>query len=450
MPLLPDLDARLAAAVAADDMPGVTVAVWHRGELATGTAGVLNLDTGVDVTPDSIFQIGSVTKLFTATLVLQLVEEGLVSLDAPVRTYLPWFAVADAEVSAAVTVRHLLTHTGGFAGDVFIDTGRGDDALTEYVRRLATAAQLHPLGEQWSYANSGYCVLGAIVETLCDQTWADAVRERILTPARLTETALYPDKALLFRASVGHRRAPGADQHSVIRTWPIEYGQAPAGSLMAGSARELIRFARMLMAGGVTPDGTRLLAESSVRAMFTPVAGPPARERLRWGLGGMVFDWDGGPLYGHDGNTTGQNTMLRFHRDHDFAIAVSGNGGDPTKLEPIVASIVTELVGVRAPARPVPPVPSSTLDVSRYVGRYAGPLFSYVVTVADEGGIDIAFEPDATARELGAEGGSYRWVHLADEAFVSAEAIDGRYGSFAFIDGGRYLYDRRLYPRVTP
>ena len=95
-----DLDRRLADFMASHQIPGVSIAVWHRGTLHRAAAGVLNVNTGVEVTTDAIFQVGSITKLFTAALVMQLVDDGLVDLDAPVRTYLPGFALADEAAAA--------------------------------------------------------------------------------------------------------------------------------------------------------------------------------------------------------------------------------------------------------------------------------------------------------------------------------------------------------------
>jgi CubicO group peptidase (beta-lactamase class C family) len=164
MTLLPDLQRWLDEAASRHDVPGAAVAVGAGDDLAEAATGVVNRDTGVEATADSVFQIGSVTKVWTASLVLQLVDDGLVDLDAPVRRYLPEFGVVDAAASETVTVRQLLSHTGGFDGDLFEDTGRGDDALDRLLAFMRTgAAQVHPPGELFSYCNAGYCVLGALV-----------------------------------------------------------------------------------------------------------------------------------------------------------------------------------------------------------------------------------------------------------------------------------------------
>jgi CubicO group peptidase (beta-lactamase class C family) len=162
--------------------PGATLGVVVDGEITAVGAGVLNLNTGIEVTPDSVFQIGSVSKLWTATLIMQLVDEGKVELDAPVRTYLPAFSVADEAVASGVTVRHLLAHTSGIEGDVFDDVGTNDDCVSRYVEALAEQSTVHGLGETWSYCNSGYVLLGRIIEAVDETVWDTAIKERLGAP----------------------------------------------------------------------------------------------------------------------------------------------------------------------------------------------------------------------------------------------------------------------------
>jgi CubicO group peptidase (beta-lactamase class C family) len=110
------LDEQVAPLLEKYDVPGAAWAVLHDGEVVDGSAGVLSKATGVEATADSVFQIGSVTKLWTATLVMQLVDEEKIDLDEPIRTYLPEFEIADEAAAARITVRQLLSHTAGVRG----------------------------------------------------------------------------------------------------------------------------------------------------------------------------------------------------------------------------------------------------------------------------------------------------------------------------------------------
>ena len=115
---------------------------------------------------------------------MQLVDEGLLDLDTPVVEVLPELRLADPDVTKQVTMRHLLTHTSGIDGDVFTDTGRGDDCLEKYVDLLADAAQNHPLGATWSYCNSGFSLLGRVIEKLTGKTWDAGDARAAVHPAR--------------------------------------------------------------------------------------------------------------------------------------------------------------------------------------------------------------------------------------------------------------------------
>ena len=123
------LERRLPELLEGTGVPAAAVAVAHGDEVVDAAAGTLSAATGVTATTDAIFQVGSITKVLTATLVQQLVDEGLVDLDRPVRTWLPGLRLGDESAAATLTVRQLLTHTAGFEGDVFTDTDRKSTRL---------------------------------------------------------------------------------------------------------------------------------------------------------------------------------------------------------------------------------------------------------------------------------------------------------------------------------
>src|SRR4029079_15118955 len=128
----------------------------------------------------------------------------------PIVDVLPEFHLADPDVTKRVTMRHLLTHTSGIDGDVFTDTGRGDDCLERYVALLVDQTQNHPLEATWSYCNAGFSVAGRVIEKLTGGTWDAAVRDRIVAKLGLPHTGPLPEEALLHRAAVGHVGEPPA------------------------------------------------------------------------------------------------------------------------------------------------------------------------------------------------------------------------------------------------
>src|SRR5581483_4758846 len=124
-------------------------------------------------------------------------------LDKPVRSYLPTFRLAHEGAARVLTTRHLLTHTGGFVGDFFLDTGRGDDALARYVERMDGLAQLTWPGEVYSYSNAGFSLLGRLVEVLTGETFEAALRRLVLAPlGLLSGTVLFPEDAMARRFAV--------------------------------------------------------------------------------------------------------------------------------------------------------------------------------------------------------------------------------------------------------
>src|SRR5690349_8416110 len=130
------LQDQLATLLAEHEVPGAAVGVLLDGAVIDHAAGVLSKSTGVETTPDSVFQIGSITKVWTTTLVMQLVDEGKLDLNQPIRSYLPEFVIADEAAAAEITTRQLLCHTAGFEGDIFNETGKGDDAVEKFVATL--------------------------------------------------------------------------------------------------------------------------------------------------------------------------------------------------------------------------------------------------------------------------------------------------------------------------
>src|SRR6201986_1633320 len=135
---------------------------------------------------------------------MQLVDEGKLDLDAPVAEVLPELRLADAEVAKTVTMRHLLNHTSGIDGDVFTDTGRGDDCVEKYVGLMADIKPNPPLGAPWSYCHSGFVLAGRVIEKLTGLTWDAALREKLYVPLGLKHTVTLPEEALLFRTAAGH------------------------------------------------------------------------------------------------------------------------------------------------------------------------------------------------------------------------------------------------------
>jgi dipeptidyl aminopeptidase/acylaminoacyl peptidase/CubicO group peptidase (beta-lactamase class C family) len=376
-PRRPRIDAahwqrRLTTLAKKHHVPGAALGILRvgdRDDLVEAAHGVLNVDTGVETTVDSVFQIGSISKVWTTTVVMQLVDEGLIDLDAPIAEVLPELRLSDHAVTGKVTMRHLLTHTSGIDGDVFTDTGRGDDCLEKYVAELAGVAQNHPLGATWSYCNSGFSLAGRVIEKLTGQTWDTAMRERLFAPLGLTHTGTLPEEALLHRAAIGH---VGDTTPAKAPVWGLARSAGPAG-LINATVRDVLAFARLHLTGGLAADGTRLLSEESAAAMTSHQAELPDKHTLgdSWGLGWIRMGWDGRRVFGHDGNTIGQSAFLRVFADEGLAVTLLVNGGNSRDFyEDLYRELFAELAGVAMPKPLAPPTEPVRTDITPHLGRY--------------------------------------------------------------------------------
>jgi len=450
------LEGRLPALLAENHVPGASVAVYAGGEIIDHAAGVLNKATDVEADVDSLFQIGSITKVWTTTLAMQLVDEGKLDLDQPVRRYLPEFVLADEDAAARITVRQLMCHTSGFEGDIFTDTGRGADCVEKYVATLHDVPQLFPPGEMFSYNNAAFCVLGRVVEVLRDKDYNQCLSDHLFVPLGLTHAAQSPYEAIRFRAALGHLTPkPGADPEPA-GIWALTPSNAPAGSMLAMRPRDLVTFAGMHLRDGEGPDGTRVLSAESARAMRDRLVELPDLGLMgdAWGLGWSLFDWPGGAVVGHDGGTIGQSAFLRVAPEHGVAVALLTNGGEPiTVYAEVVGHILRELTGIELALPPVPDPAAPRIDASRYVGEYSSSVADIVVSQDDEGRVWVERVPKGIFAELsGPE--KTELVAMNGDTLILAEPMQGMYVPHAFVgdDGAGhalYLHTGRADRRVS-
>jgi CubicO group peptidase (beta-lactamase class C family) len=349
---------------------GAALGIWADGQEVIAAHGVLSTATQVPVTADSVFQVGSITKVWTGSMIMQLAEEGRLSLDAPVAEFLPGVRLGSRDVSADVTVRHLLTHTSGVDGDIFNDTGRGGDCVERYVSELAQAALTHPAGQAYSYCNSGFVLLGRIIEVLDGREWDGSLRARLVEPLGLHQTVTLPEEAILHRAAVGHRARP--HETDPVSEWMLPRSVGPAG-LITSSVHDVLTFARMHLDRGVARDGTRVLSEDTVAAMQVPQFEIPSvgEQTDAIGLAWRLRRWGERMTIGHDGSTIGQNAFLRADPHAQVAVCLLTNAADGESLfKRVFTEVLGEYAGIAPPAEPEPVAGPVAGDISRHAGRY--------------------------------------------------------------------------------
>jgi CubicO group peptidase (beta-lactamase class C family) len=349
-------------------VPGASLAILDGGEVTAAASGVANMGTGVETTTDSVFQIGSITKVWTTTLLMQLADEGKLDLDAPLTDVLPELTLATSRATSRITTRHLVSHTSGIDGDVFDDFGRGDDCVARYVAACGRLPLTQPVGATMSYCNAGFVIAGRIVERLSGASWDAALRRGLIEPLGLQRTVTLPEEAIRFRAAYGHIDADG--EQRLAPAWMLPGGAGPAGGIVA-SAGDVIAFAQLHLRGGLAADGTRLVSADSVAAMQRPEVEVPSYPHgdRHVGLGWQLHDWDGHRVIGHNGGTIGQYSFLHVLPDRDAAVCLLTNGGHHDRLfQDLAAEIFPALWQITPPARPEPATAAVAVDPDRYVG----------------------------------------------------------------------------------
>jgi len=301
------------------DVPGVAVGIYHKGKEWTAGFGATSVEHPLPVTPDTLMQTGSISKTFTGTLLMMLAEQGKVNLDAPVRRYIKDFKLADENVAKKVTIRHLLTHTGGWVGDYFNDFGNGDDALDKMVKDIAKLPQIQRLGTIWSYNNTGFNVASRVIEVVTKKTYEKALQEMLLDPLSLDMTYLYPSDILFtHRFVVGHYRKD--KKTHVARPWAIGRAGNGVGGVVS-TVKDLLKYARFHMG-----NGNKIIKRKTLEDMRK-------KQVNAGGRGDMAITWfiryaDNLTAYAHGGATYGQQAYFFYIPEKDFALAILTNSDD--------------------------------------------------------------------------------------------------------------------------
>jgi CubicO group peptidase (beta-lactamase class C family) len=309
-------------------VPGCSVGILHQGEIKADGFGFSNIEKKSPVSGKTLFQIGSITKTFTATVAMKLVEENKLDLHLPVQSYLPDFKVVDESASIKVTPYHLLTHSAGWDGDLFLETGDGDDAIQKYIKRMAEREQLMPLGEYFSYNNAGFAVLGGILEAITQKRLEELYRSYIIEPLGLEHLFFNAADVITYDFSVGHHSSP--EGNNVARPWRVPRNVLPMGGIVT-NVGDLLLYAQCYLAKGTTPNGKQILKPESITEMFSPKLFINKEDRTSVGYSWMRRDLANCYIISHGGGTNGQITQLSLLPDHDFALAIftnSDHGGN--------------------------------------------------------------------------------------------------------------------------
>jgi len=363
-----DADAAMAAAI--DTGGSGAVVLIARGDtvLYRKARGMAEVELGVPLSSDQVFRIASITKSFTAALLVQMAARGKVTLDAPAIRYLP-----DVPLDPRITLRQLLSHTAGVAENDAVPQppfGNGEVPLADQVRRIAARPPNFAPGTAQRYSNAGYILLAAVIEKVTGQSWDEAMRTRLFVPLGLADTAydradtVVPGRVVGYATDKGVLRNAAPFNVSIPKT---------AGSLRS-TATDLLRWMRALSQGKVV--GTEGFAEMSRPALAS------VGVQDRYGLGLYRWQVRGQDAIGHTGQINGFASALFYLPAEDATVVVLANN-DRFDAQALARRMAAIVIG-----KPYPLLTADQAlprDAAALVGTYGNdPATMRVVAIADD------------------------------------------------------------------
>lgn len=317
---------------AADGRFSGALLVAHNGKPVFRRAyGIADRRSNTAITLDTKFTLASMGKMFTATAIAQLVEQGKVALDSPIVRYLPDYP--NQQFARQATVRHLLSHRSGLGSywnSLFEQRRTTLTTVASHLPLFAGDSIAFPPGTRFRYSNAGFQVLGLIIERVSGQSYYDYVRDHIFIPAGMTSTGYYGPDGEVAGGAVGYSRSgPDAPWRDNLGNREIKGGPAGGGY---STVADLLRFAQGLTSG-------RLMRPETLH-LFTTASGPES-----YGLGFGLSNRHGHPGFGHNGGAPGMGNNMLIVPDLGYVTVILTNG-DPPMMQ-AVDELVTEVVTKR-------------------------------------------------------------------------------------------------------
>jgi CubicO group peptidase (beta-lactamase class C family) len=394
---------------------GAQLSIIKAGYRVNFAAGFSHARRGVAMTPDTLMQIGSVTKVLNATMVLTLVEEGLLDLDTPILEYAPEFQVADPEATRALTLRHLMSMSSGLDNGPYDGFGGEDEAVNRYVAALEFLPQHFAPGKHFGYSNAGICIAGYVASRVSGKPWETLLRERLLTPASLEHFAALEGDVLYQTVSAGHELLANGSLEVIDPTFTMARACGPSGISLALSASDLARFGLILINRGLADTGARILSNSSVTQMETPQIDVPTRKYgTAWCVGPFTDYWNGVQVFGHGGTTQTSSSFLHWIPDQQGVIAfiVNTHAAMAAFSSTVFDEITKAAFGIAKPRFDVREEPLTEFDPSRYIGVYQELGATMLVTEGDGKSLGARYIPNVKSRG--------RWPYGAERSFTLA------------------------------
>ena len=407
--------------------PGLAVAIVIGDEVAYSHGfGVRQVGGQEPVTPETIFQVGSISKSFTSALVGQLVDEQKLNWTDPVVNTVPGFQMYDPWVTREFTVEDTMSQRSGmepYAGDILAFLGRDRDQIVDAIRYIKPVTSVR---SQFAYVNNLWLVAAKILEAKTGQTWEENVRQRIFEPLAMTSTTAGFDA--FYNApnhATPHMR--GADGLTPLsRDWPFAawvYTYGPAGGINS-NVLDMARYARLQLQG--TVDGKNFLSQAALDHLHaphiyvggtnkSPASGVGETGNFSYCLGWIRQQRDPHPIVWHNGGTSGSKAVIGLLPDSDVAIVVLSNFADTELPESLMykfydlylerpeqdysANFLKAHMARISAARPVRPSPAAPPQgLGSYAGSYQNPVYGEVKVTVDGDGLRAVLGPRVTMK----------------------------------------------------
>lgn len=328
------------AEMKATNTPGAALGIVRDGQLIWSRGlGVASVETQQPITSDTLFRLGSTTKMFTAAALVGLAEEGKLNLHEPIGKCIDGLNPA----IAALTPHQLLTHTAGLTDESKMSGSHDDTALADGARRLDQTWFFTEPGKIYSYANPGYWLAGLACETIAHQPYADVMDARLFKPFGMRRTTLRPTLAMTWPLALGHEVRGGKPR--IVRPQADNAATWPAGQIYS-SVTDLARLVTALMDAGRL-DGKQVIPSAVVDRLTRPYVVRHGDES-HYGYGLMISTERGVRLWQHGGSRTGYGSTIRMAPDHHTAIIILTNRS-ATSLSKTAAAMLELLLPFDAP-----------------------------------------------------------------------------------------------------
>lgn len=414
--------------VTAEKTAGVSFAVVHDGHLALeGGHGFADRENDVRANAETVYRLGSITKQFTATAIMQLVEQGKLSLDDELTKFLPDFPTTEQHVK----IQHLLNHTSGIKSYTslksFWDRVRDDMSHEELLQLFQNEPVEFAPGEKWSYNNSGYYLLGMIIEKVSDRTYEQYLQEHIFGPLHMRATRYGDMQAIIPRRAQGYALRDG----KLVNASPMSMNMPGAAGGLVSSVLDLARWVQAL-------DDQKLLSSASLASMYEPTRLNDSTVQP-YGYGWALGQLESHRTIGHGGGIHGFSTQITRYPDVHLAIIVLCNC-EQANASQLEVSLARVLLGIPEPE--VLDLPLEEALAQSIAGDYQLGEAALRIT-AVEGRLFV--EPTGQPRERLKWQGETKFV-LAETpgVRVTFDMQDGRVTGFTLETDGQRLVGKRV------